>query len=124
MADEGLVRLLAAHSDDGNQSRTARQVCLRQARSPFDESESLLHLVEQLKQALVPVQPSPKFVQNLLRQLIVTDKKEPARQPMRSYRRGVVIGAAAIGSALSVIGIVAYLVRNRLQMKARVASAG
>ena len=124
MADKGLVRLLATHSDDGNQGRTERKVYLRQAGSPLEESGSLLHLAEQLKQALVPVQPSPKFVQNLLRQLVVINKKEPAQRPVRSYRRGVVIGAAAVGSALSVIGIVAYLVRNRLQMKARVASAG
>jgi hypothetical protein len=121
MTEKGLAKVLPAHADTGRRDKVGRKVRPLRARSQIEEAE-ILRLAEQLKRALVPVQPSPRFVQNLLRQLVMNDEKEPTRSAHR-YRRGVVIGAAAVGSALSVVGIVAYLLRNRFHMKARVASA-
>ncbi len=120
MNDNTLMEVLAAYADDLNNGRADRETCLRQFSGRHEELKTLLHLAEQVKQVLVPVEPSPTFVQKLLRQLVVADGQEQAR----SYRREVVIGAAAVGSVLSVIGIVAYLLRNRTEMKVQATSAG
>lgn len=120
MADKVLMGLLAAHADNLDRGKADRKVYLKRAPDQREELEALLRLAEQIKRALVPVQPSPTFVKNLVRQLVVADNKEPAR----GYRREVVIGAAAVGSALSVIGLIAYLVRSRARVKAPVASTG
>ena len=118
MTDKVLTEVLAAHADDLNRGKADRKVYLKQAPDQREELEALLRLTERIKRALVPVQPSPTFVKNLVRQLVVADDKGAAR-PARGYRREVVIGAAAVGSALSVIGLVAYLVRSRAQVKAQ-----
>ena len=120
MADKVLMGLLAAHADNLNRGKADRKVYLKRAPDQREELEALLRLAEQIKRALVPVQPSPTFVKNLVRQLVVVDNEEPAR----GYRREVVIGAAAVGSALSVVGLIAYLVRSRARVKAPVASTG
>ena len=125
MADKVLTEILAAHADALSQKRVNRDMYLRQVSNSkqHEELESLLRLTEQLERTLVPVQPSPAFVKNLIRQLVVTSDKELAR-PARGYRRWMFIGAAAVGSLLSVVGIVAYLLRNRMQVKTQITSAG
>lgn len=123
MTDKAVIEMLAAYTDSLNRGEADCQIYLRQAPDQYEELESLLSLAEQIKQALVPVQPSPAFVKNLIQRLVVAPNERVARLA-RGHRRGVVIGAAAVGSALSVIGIIAYLVRSRAQMKARVASIG
>lgn len=123
MTDRELTEVLAAHADDLTRGQINREICLKRVPDRREELETLLRLAEQVKSSLVPVQPSPTFVRNLVRQLVLADDEESAR-PAHGYRREVVIGAAAVGSALSVIGVVAYLVRNWAQIKARVGSAG
>jgi hypothetical protein len=123
MSSKTLVEALAAYADDLNRRMVDREIYLRQYPDQRDELEALLHLTERLKQALVPVQPSAAFVKSLARQLTAVDGGK-VMQAIRGHRREIFIGAAAIGSALSVIGLVAYLVRNRGQVETPVASAG
>lgn len=123
MRDKVLTEILAAYADDLNRGKADWEIYPSQVPHQREELDVLLRLTERIKQALVPVQPSPMFVKNLVRQLIVGDKREAVR-PTRGYRREMVIGAAAVGSVLSVIGILAYLVKSRTQMKARVVSMG
>lgn len=123
MADKVLADILVAYADSLNRGVANREPYLKQVPSQRHEVEALLRLTEQIKRALVPVRPSPVFVKNLARQLVAADNKNMV-QLMRSHRRGVFIGVAAVGSALSVLGLVAYLVRSRTQVKAQVASTG
>ena len=123
MADKVLVETLMAYADDLNQGMVDREIYLSQVPDRRYELEALLRLTDRLKQALVPVRPSATFVKSLARQWVRADCGEMPRTT-RDYRRGIFLGAAAVGSALSVIGLVAYLVRNREQVKTQVASTG
>lgn len=123
MAGKVLVETLIAYADDLNQGLVDREIYLRQVPDRRGELEALLRLTDRLKQALVPVRPSATFVKSLARQWVRADRGEMARTA-RDYRREIFLGAAAVGSALSVIGLVAYLVRNRGQVKTQVASTG
>jgi hypothetical protein len=123
MADKVLVETLIAYADDLNQGVVDREIYLSQVPDRRGELEALLRLTDRLKQALVPVRPSATFVKSLARQWVRADCGEMPRTA-RDYRRGIFLGAAAVGSALSVIGLVAYLVRNREQVKTQVASTG
>ena len=118
-----LAEVLMAYADDLNKGPVNREVYLGRVPDQRGELETMLRLTEQIKQALVPVQPSPAFVRSLARRLAVAGDEE-TMPPMRNHWREIFIGAAAVGSALSVIGLVAYLVRSRVQMKAQVASTG
>lgn len=123
MADKVLVETLMAYADDLNQGMVDREIYLSQVPDRRYELEALLRLTDRLKQALVPVRPSATFVKSLARQWVRADCPEMPRTA-RDYRRGIFLGAAAVGSALSVIGLVAYLVRNREQVKTQVAPTG
>jgi len=123
MAGKALVEALLAYADDLNRGMAHRETYLSQVPDQRDELEALLRLTERLKQALVPVRPSATFVETLAQQWVVADG-EKVMQMVRAHRREIFIGAAAVGSALSVIGLVAYLVRSRGQVKTPIASTG
>jgi len=71
-----------------------------------------------LAEMLAPVEPSPRFVQALRQELV----RRAARQPVRfveRYRRMIVVGLAALGSALSLAGLLLfYLLRGRARKAA------
>jgi hypothetical protein len=123
MSDKALVEALMAYADDLNSGTVDREVYLRQVPDRRDELEALLHLTDRLKEALVPVRPSATFVKNLAKRWVKADREKSVRTA-RGHWREIFIGAAAVGSALSVIGLVAYLVRNRERVEAQVASTG
>jgi hypothetical protein len=122
MNDKEVAEVLMAYADDLNRGAVDREKYLERVSGHGDELEALLHLTERLKRTLVPIRPSLTFVNNLARQLAFSGGGE-AEYKARGHRREIFIGAAAIGSALSVIGLVAYLIRNRMQVKTQVASA-
>jgi hypothetical protein len=122
MNDKEIAEVLMAYADDLNRGAVDRGKYLERVSGHGDELEALLHLAERLKRTLVPIRPSLTFVNDLARQLAFSGSGE-AEHAARGHRREIFIGAAAIGSALSVIGLVAYLVRNRMQVKTQVASA-
>lgn len=78
---------------------------------PPEEAERLRPLVSQLQHTMSPVEPSAAFVRRLGQEL-----REAARRQQtasRRFRRVVVIGAATLGSLLSVLGVVTLLLRRR-----------
>ena len=77
------------------------------------KSSSTMHtLVGDVRETLVPIAPSPDFVQNLGRSLAqaASQRQQPLR---RRYRRAVWFGLAAAGSVASIVGVTAYVVRQR-----------
>jgi hypothetical protein len=68
-------------------------------------------VAQRLSAAMVPVEPSTAFVRSLGKELLETARQQ--QQAARRVRRGVVIGAAAVGSALSVAGLVTLILLRR-----------
>lgn len=118
MSKEALKEMMAGYADDLNRGEVDLEAYLDRLPERAEELRDLLLLTENLKEALVPVQPSPTFVKNLLQQLMVAPREE-STQPTPSVKRWVVLGAAALGSILSIVGLVTYLVKNRMNPKAQ-----
>lgn len=82
-----------------------------------DRVQGLLSLAEQLHGILVPVQPDADFRRQLHRDLILEAQRrqsEPEPSLFQQHRKGILIGAAAIGSVASVVGvIIAFVLRHR-----------
>lgn len=80
--------------------------------------ESLMAMAARVQQALLPVEPSPDFVRDLRRRLFAMVEQ---RQMSKSFagRRGLFIGAAVLGSLVSVAGIVAYVIYARTSAGAK-----
>jgi hypothetical protein len=82
-----------------------------------DRVQELLELADHLQAILTPVQPDASFRQRLRHDL---DRDARYRQRkveaslFQQHRTGVLIGAAAVGSAASVLGVaVLYLLYQR-----------
>ena len=111
MDDLGMDDILSAQADRLNQGR--RDLTAPPASS--DELAVLMQLAEQTSRVLSPVEPSPVFVNHLGRQL-VSRMTEGSREMSRRARRAVLVVAAALGSAVSVVsavGVIIYLIRHR-----------
>lgn len=86
-------------------------------RAPFEPAalRDLALLARRLKAILIPVEPSPLFREALRARLLVA-AREQVMKPRPSWpaqhKKGLLIGAA-VGSALSLAGIVALLFRLR-----------
>jgi len=81
------------------------------------ELTPLFTLAERVYQSMPPVQPSATFVHSLGRELADSAQRQVAAA--RRMRRGVLIGAAAVGSLVSiasVVGAVIYLI-SRLRAR-------
>lgn len=82
-----------------------------------EQVEGLLALAEELQRILVPVKPNDSFRRRLHSQLVQEARRcqaEPAPSLFRQHRRGILIGAAAVGSVASVAGVViAFILRYR-----------
>jgi hypothetical protein len=79
--------------------------------------QGLLDLAEQLQGILVPVAPNANYRRRLHGDLILEAQRrelEPEPSIFQQHRKGILIGAAALGSAASVVGvIIAFLLRHR-----------
>jgi len=71
----------------------------------------LMEIAERLKETLVPVEPPAAFVRSLGRELVEAARRRHAAA--QRFRRGILIGAAALGSALSVAGVVTLVLLRR-----------
>jgi hypothetical protein len=81
-------------------------------------ASSTMHtLVGNVRETLVPIEPSPDFVRNLGQSLALaaSQRQQPLR---RRYRRAVWFGLAAAGSVASIVGVTAYVVRQRDRQQA------
>jgi hypothetical protein len=113
MDNREVRELLASHAD---------QLVGAEAMPPpgmtrHDRVQGLLDLAEQLRGILVPVEPDANFRRRLHGDLILEAQSRQA-QPEPSlfwqHRKGILIGAAAIGSVASVAGVViAFVLRHR-----------
>jgi|YNPBryantNP2012_1023418.scaffolds.fasta_scaffold22126_2 hypothetical protein len=82
----------------------------------------LLKVAERLKGTMVAVEPPVAFVNHLGQELLERARRQ--REAARRWRRGLVIGAAALGSVLSVAGVVVtlLLLRRRANSQPRPAA--
>lgn len=82
---------------------------------PRREKESLAprlaEVAERLQRVMVPVEPPTAFVRSLGQELIEASRRR--QEAARRLRRGLIIGAAALGSAASVAGVVALVLLRR-----------
>ena len=108
-----VTEVLAVHSDQ-----------LRNAGAPptarltrNERVQGLLDLAEQLQGILVPVDPNPNFRRRLHGDLILEAQRreaDPEPSLLYQHRKGIIIGAAAVGSVASVVGVViAFVLRYR-----------
>ena len=78
---------------------------------------ALFRVTDRLRDTMVPVSPSAAFVRSLGRELANTAKHQIAIT--RRMRRGVLIGAAAVGSLVSIASIVGAIVLVVMRLRAR-----
>ena len=85
----------------------------------YEEDPALRAPVAELRATLAPVTPRESFRRELGRELVAVARQRTSPriilQEPRNYRRGLLIGAAAVSSAVSVAGLVALLWRHRAQ---------
>jgi len=105
--------VLAAHADRlsvPSATGTARL-------SRNTQVQGLLDLAEELQGLLAPVVPDAHFQRRLHGDLLLeAQRRESEPQPslIRQHRKGIIIGAAAVGSVASVVGVtIAFLLRLR-----------
>jgi len=87
--------------------------------TPYHDSlQPLLDMARRLRATLVPVQPAATFRDELHRRLTAAAQQLAVREqiwPSRNRRVEVFIGAAALSSLLSLVGLIILLVRTRLR---------
>ena len=118
MPDHVVVEVLAAHADNlaGNEANSEEYLDLFPTYQ--EELGPLLRIADRVKAALSPVVVSSEFEASLKKDLLEAalqraEEQSSERQVSFLRRRGVLIGAA-VGSVLSVAGIItALLLRQR-----------
>ena len=123
MADREWIEILATHADKLNAGANEETEYLATLPEHRDTLQPLLALARKVKDALVSVEPAPAFCENLRLSLLAAAHQRLAsrlgsksRRPVhlfRRHRKEILIGAAALGSVVSVAGIVAYWVHAR-----------
>jgi hypothetical protein len=77
----------------------------------------LFQLAERLQHSMQPVQPSASFVRSLGQELVDQTKRQ--MMVTQRLRRAAVIGAAALGSLLSIASVVGAIVFVVVRLRAR-----
>jgi len=129
MADREWIEILATHADKLNAGTNEEAAYLATLPEHQDTLEPLLALARKVKDALAPVEPDSAFCENLRLGLLAAARQRSASQlslraegstkfqrPVhlfRRHRKEILIGAAALGSVVSVAGIVAYWIHAR-----------
>ena len=124
MADREWIEILATHADKLNAGTNEEAAYLATLPEHQDTLEPLLALARKVKDALAPVEPAPAFCENLRLSLLAAARQRLAsplsstksQRPthlFRRHRKEILIGAAALGSVVSVAGIVAYWIHTR-----------
>ena len=108
-----VIDILAAHADH----LASPNAFQGQGRRRNAQVQGLLDLAEELQGILMPVEPSTHFRRRLHGELLLEAQRrqlEPTPSLFQQHRKGILIGAAAIGSVASVVGvIVAFVLRLR-----------
>ena len=90
-----------------------------------EKLEPLLEIAEKVKEVLELVEPAPAFCQSLHDDLLAAARRKLAGevpQLARSHGRQILIRAAALGSAVSVAGAIAYFIRSRATAETQTAA--
>ena len=101
------AQVLSAHANElAGRPEAMRQINLADAER--NQLTPLFQLAERLHQNMRPVQPSAAFIHSLGKELVHNTKHQVALT--KRLRRAVLIGAAAIGSLLSIASVVGAVV--------------
>jgi len=125
MEDKVLAEILAAHADQLRKGQEKGSDYLAMFPDYQEKLKPLLETAEKIKGVLEPVEPTPAFCQSLHEDLLTAGRRRLAEgvPPLaRSHGKQILIGAAALGSAVYVAGAIAYFVRSRATAKAQPAS--
>lgn len=116
------AEVLAAHAD-GLIGQVTQPVSVTEEER--EELAPLFHLAERLHRDMQPVQPSAAFVRSLGQELARNARRQVALN--RQVRKGLLIGAAAVGSLVSIASVVGavifVVVRWRTRSHTRAAPA-
>ena len=127
MNEERMAELLATHAEGLIGQREAIQQ-INMTDEEHGRLAPLFQLAERLQQSMQPIQPPADFVRSLGKGLV--DNARHQIVLAKRLRRAVLIGAAALGSLLSiasVVGTIAFVVarlRARAQTRALHAPTG
>ena len=129
MAKRELIEILATHADKLNGGVNEEAEYLATLPEHRDTLQPLLTVARKVKEALAPVEPDSAFCENLRLSLLAAARQRSAsrlslraggstksQRPLHLFRRRrkeILIGAAALGSVVSVAGIVAYWIHAR-----------
>lgn len=108
MNEEKMGEALAGYAD----GLTGRPKAMEEVDLTEREREQiapLFQLSERLHQSMQPVRPSPAFAGSLKNELV--EEAQNRMTTNKRVRRGVMIGAAIVGSIASLIGAVVILVK-------------
>jgi hypothetical protein len=96
-------------------------------RTRHDQVQGLLDLAEELQGILVPVRADSDFRRRLHGKLILAaQEREPVPEPtaFQQYKKGILIGAAALGSVASVVGVILAVVLHNKNSRASQTATG
>jgi hypothetical protein len=135
MANREWIEILATHADKLNAGVNEEAAYLATLPEHQDTLQPLLALARKVKDALAPVEPDPAFCENLRLSLLAaahqrlasrlsSTKSQRSVHLFRRHRKEILIGAAAVGSVVSVAGIVAYWIHTRAAAKTQGALSG
>jgi len=126
MEEKVLAEILAAHADQLKKGQGKGSDYLAMVPDYRDKLQPLLETAEKVKEVLEPVEPAPAFYRSLYDDLLAAGRRRLAGevpQLARSHRKQILIGAAAVGSAVSVAGAIAYFIHSRATAGTQPASA-
>lgn len=127
MDEKLLAELLDAYTEKLLREGDERAEEVLEAFPQYKETFApLAKLVKELRGVLVPISPSPAFRRELLARLKActpAPRREMFRGWVSEHRRELAMGAALVGSAFSLAGVVAYFVRMHGSKQARKAAA-
>jgi hypothetical protein len=122
MENRQVRELLATHADQLVNLQAGPSISL----APNDRVQGLLDLADQLHGLLVPVVPDAHFRRRLHGDLILKAQRRQTESEeglFQQHRTGILIGAAAVGSVASVVGVaVAFVLRHRHKAATRIAA--
>lgn len=119
MNEKRTITALAAHAD----KLTGRLEAMQQANltdEEYSQLAPLFQLAEQLHQSMPRIQPSAAFARNLGRELMEHTNRQFALK--KRWRQVMVIGAAAVGSLVSIASLVGAFVFVIKRLRARAQS--
>jgi hypothetical protein len=115
MNENRAVEVLAVHAEAlAGQPGVMQQASMAEERGQL---APLFQLAEQLHQTMQPVQPAAAFVRSLGKELTINARRQIALT--KRLRRATLIGAAALGSLLSIASVAGAIVFVVTRLRAR-----